>query len=43
MSMDVNSKTLRISNYTFEKLGCCALSPKVCVFKDDNSRLYVKY
>ena len=42
MSMDVNSKTLRISNYTFEKLGCCALSPKVCVFKDDNSRLYVK-
>ena len=42
MSMVVNSKTLKISNYKFEKLGCCAISSKVCFVRDDNSRLYVK-
>lgn len=38
----MNNKTLTISNNTFEKLGCYALTSKAYLSKDSESRLYVK-
>lgn len=38
----IANKTLIISNYIFEKLGCGALCHKVYVSKDEESKLYIK-
>lgn len=40
--MVANNKTLIISNYMFEKLGCHALTSKAYISKDDDSKLYIK-
>jgi hypothetical protein len=42
MSLSAISKTLIISNNIFEKLGCCALSPKAYVSKDEENNKYIK-
>ena len=38
----IDNKTLIISNHIFEKLGCGALCYKAYIYKDKDSKLYIK-